>query len=155
MKVFAYGTLMGREGFREALGERAEALSFRPARLAGWRRIWNAYRDEWGGGVLNLERNPSGEVWGVLVDGLTETDMSHLDAQESTHLPRESVYVETETGAHVAAEIYWLRRGASNAAPSPRYQAVVLARAREAGATVLEDLRTGSVDAAGESRRLA
>jgi hypothetical protein len=35
MNLFAYGTLMGPEGLQEALGDRASALSLRPARLAG------------------------------------------------------------------------------------------------------------------------
>jgi hypothetical protein len=39
LNLFAYGTLMAAEGLREALGERAEALTLRPARLPGWRRI--------------------------------------------------------------------------------------------------------------------
>jgi hypothetical protein len=55
LNLFAYGTLMAAEGLREALGPRADALAFRPARLPGWRRIWNVFRPEWGGGVLNLE----------------------------------------------------------------------------------------------------
>jgi len=62
VNLFAYGTLMTVEGLREALGSRADAVSFRPARLPGWRRIWNVFRPEWGGGVLNLEPSPADVV---------------------------------------------------------------------------------------------
>ena len=155
MKLFAYGTLMTREGFQGALGDQAASLSFRPARLIGWRRIWNASREGWDGGILNVERHPDGEVWGVLVEGLTGAGVARLDSQESTHLPRESVFVEVDGGEHVAAEMYWLRHGLSTERPSSRYEGIVLARAREAGPRVLENLRTGSVDATGEPRRLS
>ena len=41
MNLFAYGTLMSPEGFRQALGDRATTLRFQTARLSGWRRVWN------------------------------------------------------------------------------------------------------------------
>jgi len=154
LRLFGYGTLMGAEGFRQQLGERASGLRFRPARLLGWRRIWNAYREEWGGGVLNLERHPGGEVWGTLIDGLQDGDWAQLDAQEATHLPRESVWLELEDGTAVEAELYWQRRGSYAGAPSQRYQAVVLERAQGAGPLVLENLRSGTVNAAGEPQQL-
>ncbi len=154
MRLFAYGTLMRGDGFRAVLGLRADALAFRPARLDGWRRIWNAYREEWDGGVLNIERHPGAHVWGVVVEGLGEGDFAALDAQEATHLPRERVFVELETGEPVEAETYWQRRGTHRGATSQRYEAVVLERARAAGPRVLDNLATASVDATGEPRRL-
>ncbi len=154
MRLFAYGTLMTADGFRAVLGAGADRLTFRPARLHGWRRIWNAHREEWGGGVLNLERHPGAEVWGVVVDGLSDEDIGRIDVLEATHLPREGVFVELEDGTSVEAETYWLRRGTYLGAPAPRYEAIVLERARTAGPRVLDNLRTASVDAAGEPRRL-
>ena len=76
MVLFAYGGLMGPEGLRERLGERADALTLRPARLRGWRRIWNVYRSEWNGAVLNVEPSPGDSVVGVLVEGLGEEDLA-------------------------------------------------------------------------------
>jgi Gamma-glutamyl cyclotransferase, AIG2-like len=153
MKLFAYGTLMTAEGFRTVLGPRADAMSYRVARLPGWRRVWNTYREEWGGGILNLE--PSADSWvvGVLIDGLSEEDLVLLDHQESTHLPREQVFVQPEWGDPETAELYWRRKGNHTGQPSARYLAVVLERARQAGGAVFESVSSGSVDAAGRPKR--
>jgi acyl-CoA thioesterase YciA len=155
MNLFAYGTLMAADGLRGVLGNRVDGLTFRVARLSGWRRVWNAYREEWGGGVLNVERAPGASVVGVLIEGLGGDDLVLLDRQESTHLPRDLVYVQPEGGEPVAAQLYWRRRGNHTGPPSPRYEGLVLERARQAGPTVLENLSTGSVDAVGQLRRIA
>jgi Gamma-glutamyl cyclotransferase, AIG2-like len=149
VNLFAYGTLMAPEGLREALGTRADALAFRPARLPGWRRIWNVHRAEWGGGILNLEPSSGDVVVGMLIEGLEEEDLARLDAQEATHLPRETVYVEPFVGEVVQAQIYRRRRGNHAGKPSGRYRTVVLERAYRAGWEVYENLCRGSVDAAG------
>jgi Gamma-glutamyl cyclotransferase, AIG2-like len=149
MKLFAYGTLMTADGLRLALGPRADAMTYRVARLPGWRRVWNAYREEWSGGVLNLEPSAEGSVVGVLIDGLSEDDLALLDHQESTHLPREQVCVQPEWGEAETAQLYWRRKGNHQGRPSPRYLAIVLERARQAGNSVFESVSSGSVDAAG------
>jgi gamma-glutamylcyclotransferase (GGCT)/AIG2-like uncharacterized protein YtfP len=140
VKLFAYGTLMGAEGFRSALGDRAAHLSFRVARLAGWKRAWNAYRPEWDGAVLNIEPDPKGVVVGVLVEGLTEDDWARLDAQESTHLPRERVTVELEGGERVRADTYRMRKASYRGPHAARYESTVRSRAQAAGAEVYENL---------------
>jgi hypothetical protein len=150
MNLFAYGTLMAVEGLREALGPRASALVLRPARLPGWRRIWNVYRPEWHGGVLNLEPSPPDVVVGMLVEELTEEDFVKLDAHESTHLPREAVYVEPFEGEVVSAQIYRRRKGSHAGKPSGRYRTVVLERAYRAGWEIYESVCRGSVDSAGK-----
>jgi hypothetical protein len=149
LNLFAYGTLMVPEGMREALGPRVDALAFRPARLPGWRRIWNVFRPEWNGGILNLEPSSADVVVGILVEGLAEDDFRLLDAQESTHLPRETVYVEPIGGDVVPAQVYRRRRGNHVGKPSGRYKTAVLERAYRAGWEVYESLCRGSVDAAG------
>ena len=149
LNLFAYGTLMSLEGLREALGPRADGLTLRPARLPGWRRIWNVFRSEWQGGVLNIEPSPAGLVVGVLVEGLGEADLQVLDEQESTHLPRETVYVEALAGDVVPAQVYRRRKGNHTGKPSGRYRTVVLERAYRAGWEVYESLCRGTVDAAG------
>jgi hypothetical protein len=155
MNLFAYGTLMTPEGFRQALGDRASTLGFRMARLSGWRRVWNAYREEWGGGVLNLEPAAEAEVVGVLIVGLTDDDFARMDAQEATHLPRDTVFVTPTAGDPVPAQVYWRRRGNHLGKPAAGYLAVVLERARQAGPEVFENLRTGSVDSSGRLLDLA
>jgi gamma-glutamylcyclotransferase len=149
LNLFAYGTLMAVEGLREALGARADELALRPARLPGWRRIWNVYRLEWQGGVLNIEPSPAGVVVGMLVEGLSEADFARLDSQEATHLPRESVYVERFGGDVVPAQVYRRRKGNHAGKPSGRYRTVVLDRAYRCGWEVYESLCRGTVDAAG------
>jgi hypothetical protein len=140
---------MAAEGLEEALGPRARALAFRPARLPGWRRIWNVFRSEWNGGILNIEPSPGAVVVGMLVEGLEEADLQRLDVQEATHLPRETVYVEPFGSEVVAAQVYRKRKGNHAGKPSGRYKTVVLERAYRSGWEVYESLCRGSVDAAG------
>jgi len=149
LKLFAYGTLMTAEGLREALGVRADGLTFRAARLPGWRRIWNVFRPEWQGGVLNIEPSPADVVVGMLVEGLGERDLELLDAQEATHLPRETVYVEPLGGDVVPAQVYRRKRGNHAGKPSGRYRTAVLERAYRCGWEIYESLCRGTVDSAG------
>jgi hypothetical protein len=131
-----------------------DALTFKVATLRGWRRVWNAYREEWGGGVLNVERNAGAEVVGVVIGGLEEDDFTLLDLQEATHLPRRLVYVACEDGEALPAQMYFRQRGNHDGKPSDRYRAVVMGRAREAGPAVFDNLATASVDAIGRPLRL-
>ena len=147
--LFAYGTLMAVEGLRDVLGARADALAFRPARLPGWRRIWNVFATEWQGGVLNIEPWPAGVVVGILIEGLADEDVQVLDAQEATHLPRETVYVEPFGGDVVTAQVYRRKKGNHAGKPSGRYKTVVLDRAYRAGWEVYESVCRGTVDSAG------
>jgi cation transport regulator ChaC len=140
VRLFAYGSLMSADGFRSALGERADALRFEVATLHGWRRAWNAYRPDWDGAVLNIEPDASATVVGVLIDGLAEEDWARLDAQEETHLPRERVSVELKNGERVAAETYRMRDASHRGPRSPRYEATVRSRAQAAGKEVYESL---------------
>jgi gamma-glutamylcyclotransferase (GGCT)/AIG2-like uncharacterized protein YtfP len=153
MELFVYGTLMTEDGFRRLMGEAAERLEFRTATLPGWRRVWNAYRDEWGGGVLNVEPAIGAEVVGVLVSGLPRATIDGLDEQEATHLPRERVTVLLESGEKVKADMYVLRDAAYSGQPSPSYVDVVLHRARKAGPRVLRSVLTDCVDAGGKPLR--
>jgi Gamma-glutamyl cyclotransferase, AIG2-like len=149
MNLFAYGTLMTADGFVKVLGDRALGYRYQVARLTGWRRIWNTYREEWQGGVLNAEPHPSGVIVGVLVDSMTPEDLAILDSQEATHLPRQTVVVHPEGADPVPAEFYVCPHGDFQGLPSPRYLSAVLERARQAGLTVLGSVKTGTVDASG------
>jgi hypothetical protein len=142
---------MTADGLRAVLADRADACTYRVARLKGWRRIWNAYRVEWQGGVLNVEYEADSEVVGVLIEGLSADDLTRLDSQESTHLPRIQVIVVLEDGDAVPAQMYCRPRGNHAGRPAARYQQLVLERATAAGPSVLESLRQGSVDAKGRA----
>jgi gamma-glutamylcyclotransferase (GGCT)/AIG2-like uncharacterized protein YtfP len=142
VRLFAYGTLMSAEGFRPALGARADALVFHVGRLRGWRRTWNGARPEWpGGAILNLEPDSAAEVVGVVVEGLDEGDWSSLEEQEATHLPREKVEVELEDGRTVVAQTYRQRQGPHTGLPCVPYEAAVQERARQAGPAVWASLQ--------------
>jgi hypothetical protein len=150
MNLFAYGTLMVPEGLSAALGDKARGLRYRVARLRGYRRVWNAYREEWGGGVLNAEPHAGAELVGVLIEGLAEDDFALLDLQESTHLPRRVVYVACEGEEAVSAQMYLRQRANHTGPPSDPYRAAVLVRARQAGPAVYANLVDESVDAFGQ-----
>ena len=154
MNLFAYGSLMVPEGLRAALGERAGGLRYKVAVLRGWRRIWNAYREEWGGGVLNVEPHQGGVVVGVVIEGLTEDDFALLDLQEATHLPRRVVYVACEGEEAVAAQLYSRQRANHTGKPLrplPRHPPHPGARR---GARVYDNLVNESVDGFGNPIRL-
>lgn len=150
MNLFTYGSLMAADGLHEALGEQADAFTLRVARLGGWRRIWNVYRPDWDGAVLNVQPSPGDHVVGVLVEGLRDQDFARLDALEASHLPRETVYVEPAGGEAVAAQLYHRRTGNHSGRPSGRLKAIVLQRAYQMGWDVYESLCRATVDADGD-----
>ena len=153
MELFTYGILLGAEGLRQALGERADLVPLRVARFAGWRRIWNVYLPGYDGAVLNVEPSPGDSVVGLLVADLDADDFARLDRLQASYLPRVTVYVEPEGGEAVAAQLYHRRTGNHTGRPSGRQKAVLLERAYEAGWEVYESVCRGSVDAAGQPLR--
>jgi hypothetical protein len=150
MNLFTYGSLLGPEGLRDLLGDRADLVPLRVGRLPGWRRIWNVYRPDYEGAVLNVEPSRGDSVVGLLVEDLTERDLGRLDTLESSHLPRETVYVEPEGGEALAAQLYRRRTGNHTGRPSGRQKAIVLERAYRAGWAVYESVCRHSVDADAE-----
>ena len=150
MNLFTYGSLMAADGLHEALGEQADAFTLRVARLGGWRRIWNVYHPDWSGATLNVEPRPDDTVVGVLVEGLSDEDFAVLDQLQTSHLPRETVYVQPIEGDAVSAQLYRRRKGNHDGRPSGRYRTVVQQRAYRAGWEVYESLCQGTVDAGGQ-----
>jgi hypothetical protein len=151
LRLFVYGLLMGPEGLRGALGERKTGtLRLRPARLSGWRRIWNVYHPDWNGATLNVEPRPEDSVVGVLIEGLSEGDFAALDERETSHLPRETVYVQPVDGEAVSAQLYRRRKGNHEGRPSGQYRSVVQQRAYRAGWEVYQSLCRDTVDAEGQ-----
>jgi hypothetical protein len=151
MNLFVYGLLMGPEGLRDALGDRKTGtLRLRPARLGGWRRIWNVYHPDWNGATLNVEPRPEDTVVGVLIEGLSDEDFAVLDELQASLLPRETVYVQPIEGEAVSAQMYRRRKGNHEGRPSGQYRSVVQQRAYRAGWEVYESLCQGTVDAEGQ-----
>ncbi len=151
LRLFVYGLLMGPEGLREALGERKTGtLRLRPARLSGWRRIWNVYHPDWNGATLNVEPRPEDSVVGVLIEGLSDKDFAALDEREASLLPRETVYVQPVDGDSVSAQLYRRRKGNHEGRPCGQYRSVVQQRAYRAGWEIYESLCQDTVDAEGQ-----
>ena len=103
---------------------------------------------------MNVEPDADSEVVGVVIEGLAQDDLALLDLQEATHLPRSEVYVACEGEEALPAQMYWRQSGNHEGKPSERYRAIVLLRARDAGAAVLENLAIGSVDPWGRPLKL-
>jgi gamma-glutamylcyclotransferase (GGCT)/AIG2-like uncharacterized protein YtfP len=150
MNLFAYGSLLGPEGLRDLLGDRADTIPLRVARLAGWRRVWNVYLPDYEGAAINVEPSRGDTVVGLLVEGLSARELARLDTLEASYLPRQTVYVEPGSGEAVPAQLYRRRTGNHTGRPSGRQKAIVLERAYRAGWEVYENVCRGSVDAAGE-----
>ena len=143
--LFVYGSLMSKKYWQKIVGSKGVAdLKIGPAKLKGWRRWWNGHRPSYGGSVLNLKRAPNGEMWGGLVTGLSKDAWNRLDAQESSHLPRQRFIVETEEGERVPAYAYRQRRRGPERperAPKPAYIAAVVAGARALGRLATHDVK--------------
>lgn len=150
MNLFTYGSLMGPEGLRDVLGDRADTVVLRVARLSGWRRIWNVYLPNFDGAVLNVAPSPGDSVVGLLVEDLAERDIALLDGLDASYLPRETVYVEPGSGEAEPAQLYHRRSGNHTGKPSGRQKIIVLERAYRAGWEVYESVCRGTVDAAGD-----
>jgi hypothetical protein len=151
LRLFVYGLLMGPEGLRAALGDRKTGtLRLRPARLSGWRRIWNVYHPDWNGATLNVEPCREDSVVGVLIEDLSDEDFAVLDALEASHLPRETVYVQPMDGEAVSAQLYRRRKGNHEGRPSAQYRSVVQQRAYRAGFDVYQSVCRDTVDAEGQ-----
>jgi hypothetical protein len=151
LKLFVYCLMMGPEGLRDALGDRKTGtLRLRPARLTGWRRIWNVYHPDWNGATLNVEPKPEDSVVGVLIEGLSEEDFAVLDRREASLLPRETIYVQPMDGDPVSAQLYRRRKGNHEGRPSTQYRSMVQQRAYRAGFEVYQSLCRDTVDAEGQ-----
>jgi hypothetical protein len=87
---------------------------------------------------------------GLLVEDLSARELARLDTLDTSHLPRQAVYVEPEGGEAVPAQLYRRRTGNHTGRPSGRQKAIVLERAYRAGWEVYESVCRGSVDAAGD-----
>jgi gamma-glutamylcyclotransferase (GGCT)/AIG2-like uncharacterized protein YtfP len=139
--LFVYGSLMHRKYWRGVVGAKAAAaIRITPARLRGWRRWWNGVRPSYGGAVLNLKRSPRGELWGGLVEGLSQEVWARLDEQERSHLPRTRVLVVTARGRRVWAYCFRQRVSGPERMPAAGYVAAVRAGAKSLRSTVSRDV---------------
>ena len=77
----------------------AAAPPIGPARLDGYRLTFSLYSTGWGGGVANLEPDPTGHVWGLLW-AMPDDGLEPLDTYEGhpTFYRREELEVAGPDG---------------------------------------------------------
>lgn len=138
--LFVYGSLMHPKYWRPIVGAAAaRSLKIVPARLRGWRRVWNGVRPSYGGAVLNMRREVGAAMWGGLVTGLTPEIWARLDRQERSHLPRARIVVSAR-GRRATAYCYRQRVKGHERRPTAAYVRAVRAGAKALGRAVSRDV---------------
>ena len=128
---FAYGDRMGTGVMAETV---PGATLMGPARLPGYRLVFNVMSRAWGGGAANALPDPNGAMWGVLWD-LGDDDPMALEP-----LPRDDeiahglleVTVEGPDGP-VRARTLAVSTTGSFVRPTERYLAMLRANAERQG----------------------
>jgi AIG2-like family len=135
---FAYGERMNPELMTGAM---PGATAVGPARLPGYRLVFNVMSRAWGGGAANAEVDPASSMWGVLWD-VGEQDPTNLESSqdEAEHAPIE-VTVEGPDGS-VTAQTLTIWSGERFVRPTERYVAMLRANAEKQGlpADALEEI---------------
>ena len=98
MRLFFYGTMMDPEVRRIVLSGEAEALTIRPARLGGYRRVCAGSGD-----YPLLVRRTAGQVHGELVCGLSPEGLCKVAHFEGPDYRPEERTVIDEAGRRVSA----------------------------------------------------
>jgi gamma-glutamylcyclotransferase len=96
LRYFAYGSNMDP---RHMVARVPNARALGPARLDGFRLVFNIYSTEWKCGAPNLEPNERAHVWGVVWE-VPEDEARGLDAYQGhpTFFRKEEVLVEGPSG---------------------------------------------------------
>jgi len=129
---YAFGSNMRSEAMEGLLGHPVQG---RRAVLRGFRLAFTAYAEDWGGGVADIVRDPSGEVEGVVFE-VNPTDLLRLDVFEGlseTLYRRRKVRVELEDGTETEAVTYEVIRKRPHVAPSDGYLDAMVSGATEQG----------------------
>jgi cation transport regulator ChaC len=127
---FAYGSNLDPTVFEGR--RRMRPLATRPARLAGWRLVFDLPVGPGERAVANVKPDPRAAVHGV-VYRLTPSDAEHLDRTEGVHrgyYARVTVEVATGGGGRLEAFTYVSRHGRPGRKPSVRYVGLMLRGAR-------------------------
>lgn len=128
---FAYGDRMSPEHMAEFV---PGATVVGPARLPGYRLVFNVMSRTWGGGAANAMLDPAGSMWGVLWD-LGDESPTGLDtsgADDGTEQSRIDVTVEGPDGP-VTARTLAIWSGERFVRPTERYVAMLRANAERQG----------------------
>lgn len=76
-----------------SLEEVKQHFRFAKAELSGYRRIFDVYRPQWDGLVLNLTPDPKATVVGILISGLSEKEPVQIDRIEGLSHERQEMTV--------------------------------------------------------------
>ncbi len=143
---FAYGSNMNTAQVRARCGSQPRALG--PARLPGYRMAFYGQSKKWDGAQETLDREPAGEVWGVVyaldfgaaekLDGFQDVRMDGAGAY--FHYPTEVV---TASGEKLEVVLYKKDQAEEPGEPSREYLGFILEGAEEHGlpAAYIEQLK--------------
>ncbi|MEM0440945.1 MAG: gamma-glutamylcyclotransferase family protein [Candidatus Caldarchaeum sp.] len=120
---FAYGSNLDVDGMKKRVGQWHD---LRPAKLKGFRLVFNVYSTSWRGGVANIVEDPQSIVYGALYL-LDEEQLEKLDRYEGVpHLyHRRKVMVETDQTS-VEAYVYVGTNPRQKIVPSSEYFALMV-----------------------------
>lgn len=139
---FAYGARMNPETM---LGDTPGAVLVGPARLDGYRLVFNVPSRSWGGGAANALPALSGHLWGVLWE-IGESDLEAFDSFRGDERMQHVLDVEVEgPDGRVRARTFAVDSPQRFVAPSERYLAMMRAVAEAQG---LPEEALADIDAA-------
>jgi gamma-glutamylcyclotransferase len=127
---FAYGARMNPDTMRS---DAPDAVAIGPARLDGYRLVFNVPSRSWGGGAANAVPAPGGRLWGVLWD-VGDVDLKALDSFRGDETMQQvlEVPVQGPEGA-VTATTFAVDSPERFVAPTDRYLAMLRAVAEDHG----------------------
>jgi hypothetical protein len=127
---FAYGDRMNPDRMTEFA---PDAKVVGPARLPGYRLLFNVRSRTWGGGAANAVLDPASSMWGVLWD-LGEADPTNLETSRGEDEPPQPLDVRVEgPDGTVAAQTMAIFSGERFVRPSERYVAMLRTQAEQQG----------------------
>jgi hypothetical protein len=145
---FAYGARMNSDTMRRDL---PDAVAVGPARLDGYRLVFNVPSRSWGGGAANAAAATGEHLWGVLWD-VGDADVKALDSFRGDDRMQRVLEVEVEgPEGSVKATTFSIDSPERFVAPTDRYLAMLRAVAEDHG---LPGEALSEIDAAasGETR---
>lgn len=127
---FAYGSNLDQEGMKKRVGYWAD---LKPAKLRGYRVVFNVYSSSWRGGIANIVEDPDSTVYGA-VYLLDESQLEKLDRYEGVpHLyQRRKVMVEVGDSS-CEAYVYVATNPRQKVVPSMEYVALVIKGLKKLG----------------------
>lgn len=127
---FAYGDRMSPERMTEFV---PGATVVGPARLRGYRLVFNVMSRTWGGGAANAALDPAGSMWGVLWD-IGDASPTGLDTTREDETPHGLIDVTVEgPDGTVTAQTLAVWSGERFVRPTERYVAMLRANAERQG----------------------